>query len=50
MWRGVVHGSSGAAFLVRHTGEREPHLDAGKRAEQHEIVEVAKMADAEYLV
>ena len=50
--RGVAEIGEGglhAARLVRHLGEAERHLDAGQRAHQHQVVEVAEMADAEHL-
>ena len=31
---------------MRHARKREPHLDAGQRAGQRQIVEVAEVADA----
>ena len=34
---------------MRHTGQRKTHLDACQRAEEHEVVEVAEVADAEDL-
>ena len=34
---------------MRHLGEIETHLDARQRAHQHQIVEVADMADPEHL-
>ena len=33
----------------RHAGERKAHLDAGQRAHQRQVVEVAEVADAEHL-
>src|SRR5437868_4870220 len=47
--RQIVHRGVNAALLHRHAGEREPHFNAGQRAHEHEIVEVAEMADAEHL-
>src|SRR4051794_19288581 len=43
----IVHRRLGAAFLVGDAGERERHFGACKRAHQHEVVDVAEMADAE---
>jgi hypothetical protein len=34
---------------MRHVSELQPHLDAGERAHQHQIVEMADMPDAECL-
>ena len=45
----VGEGGLHAAGLVRHLGEAEGHLDAAQRAHQHQVVEVAEMADAEDL-
>src|ERR1700736_4497014 len=38
-----------AAGAVRHTGERQSHLDTGQRAQQSELVALAEMADAKHL-
>src|SRR5258708_19903225 len=35
---------------MRHPGDTQPHLDAAQRAGEHEVVEIAEMADAEDLV
>src|SRR6266496_4927090 len=45
----VVEGGDDAALLEGDAGEREAHLDAGERARQHEVVEVAEVADPERL-
>ena len=45
----VLHRGLHAFLLDRHAGELEPHLDAGERAHQREVVEIAEMADAEHL-
>src|SRR5512146_1848917 len=46
----IFHCRSNAAALVRHAGQSESHLDAAQGSAEHEIVEVAEMADAEHLV
>src|ERR1700738_2901081 len=38
-----------AAGAVRHTGERQSHLDTAQRAQQSELVALAEMADAKHL-
>jgi hypothetical protein len=38
-----------AAGLVRHAGQRQPHLDAAERACERQIVEIPEVADAEDL-
>src|ERR1700730_8558358 len=38
-----------AAGAVRHTGERQSHLDTGQRAQQSELVALAEMADPKHL-
>src|SRR2546430_15941189 len=45
----IIHRGVDAALLHRHGGERQSHFNAGERGHQHEIVEVAEMADAEHL-
>src|SRR5205823_14704277 len=45
----VLHRGINASGTVRNAGDRQPHLHAGQRAEQHELVAFAEMADAEYL-
>src|SRR5450759_5107702 len=45
----VGHRGRDATLLVRDAGKSQPHFDAGERAHQREIVEVAKVADAEHL-
>src|SRR6266542_2423053 len=45
----VVERGGYAALLERDAGEREAHLDTGERARQHEVVEVAEVADPERL-
>src|SRR5688572_7342336 len=45
-----IHRRVDAAFLVRDAREAEPHLDAAERSHQHEVVEVAEMADAKNLL
>src|SRR5215471_15850444 len=45
----IIHRRLHATFAVRDAGEREAHLDAGKRAHDGEIVGVAEVADAEHL-
>ena len=47
--REVLHRGLHAARAVRDAGEREAHLDAGERAHQRQVVEVAEVADAEHL-
>src|SRR6185436_10358175 len=44
-FRDVLHGRPYAVLLHRDSGEREAHFDPGERAHQHEIVEVAEVAD-----
>ena len=46
----VIHRRLDASALVRHAGQRQAHLDAAERAGQHEVVEIAQVADAEDLV
>jgi hypothetical protein len=45
----MLEGREHSALLVRHAGELESHLDAGERAGEREVVEIAKMPDAKYL-
>src|SRR5205807_6747714 len=45
----IIHRRLHAALAVRHAGEREPHLDAGERPHDGQIVGVAEVADAEHL-
>src|SRR5882672_5210545 len=45
----MLEGREHAALLVRHAGELESHLDAGERAGEREVVEIAEMPDAKYL-
>src|SRR5262245_8149551 len=45
----IIHRRLHAALAVLHAGERQPHLDAGTRAHDGEIVGVDEMADAEDL-
>src|SRR4051812_5884548 len=47
--RQVLHRRLHTLALHWHAGKLESHLNAGQRAHQREIVEIAKMADAEYL-
>ena len=47
--REILQRGGDAAAGERHAGRREPHLDAAERAGEHEVVEVAEMADAEDL-
>src|SRR6266851_3382187 len=47
--RQVLEGREHAAFLERHAGELETHLDARERSHEHQVVEVAEVADAEDL-
>src|SRR6267142_3148975 len=44
----MLKGREHAALLVRHSGELETHLDAGERAGEREVVEIAEMPDAKY--
>src|SRR6185503_4306485 len=44
--REIVERPLHTALLVRHAGERQAHLDARERARQHEVVEIAEVADA----
>src|SRR6266699_788465 len=44
----VIERREHAAPLVRNVREREAHLDAGEGAGEHQIVEVAEVADPEY--
>ncbi len=46
----VVERGVDAAAPMRHAGDAQPHLDAAQRAGEHEVVEIAEMADAEDLV
>src|SRR5438094_9401374 len=46
----VVEGGGDAAFLMRHAGQLESHLDAAQSTGEHEIVEVAEVTDAEDLI
>src|SRR5688572_17499043 len=43
----ICHGRLDALLLHRHAGEPKAHLYPGERAHQHEIVEIAEVADAE---
>src|SRR5262245_5780742 len=45
----VVHRRLHAALLVRDAGERQRHLRDAQRADEHAVVDVAEMADAEIL-
>src|SRR5690349_23817265 len=45
----ILHRRLRAALLVRHAGDLQPHLHAGERARQREVVEVAEVADAKDL-
>src|SRR5437588_2065840 len=45
----IIHRRLDAALLMRNAGKLECHLSAGQRAEQHQLVDVAKVADAEHL-
>src|SRR5688572_24468788 len=45
----IRHGRLHAVFLHRNAGQRKAHFDPCEAAEQGEIVEVAQVADAEYL-
>ena len=45
----IIHRRLHAALLVRDAGERQRHLGAGERADEHGVVGVAEMADAEIL-
>src|SRR5436190_6448950 len=47
--REILHGGLHALLFHRNCSQRKAHFDAGKRAHQHEIVEVAEVADAEHL-
>ena len=44
-FREVIEHGGHSAFLVGNACESQTHLNAGDRADQHEIVEVAKVAD-----
>src|SRR5579884_1389846 len=46
----VIKRGRNAAFLVRYSGNGQPHFHPAQRARQHEIVEIAEMAYAEYPV
>ena len=46
----IVHRHLNPALAVRDAGHFQTHLDAAERAEEHEVVEVAHMADAKSLV
>src|SRR5947209_20250813 len=43
----VIERGCDAAARERNARRRQAHLDAAQRARQHQIVEVAEMADAE---
>src|SRR6185312_9026366 len=43
-----VHCSRNAAFLVRHAGQTQPHLNSAQSSHQHQVVEVSQMSDAKY--
>src|SRR5688572_20395125 len=45
----IRHGRLDPFLPHRHPGEPEPHLDACEGAHQHEIVEIAQVADTEHL-
>src|SRR5882672_10204489 len=45
----MLEGREHAALLVRHSGELKAHLDAGERAGEREVVEIAEVPDAKYL-
>src|SRR5581483_10620995 len=47
--RQMIERREHAALLVRHRRQLQAHLDAGERAGEREIVEVAEVADAEHL-
>src|SRR5207247_3536257 len=47
--RKVMHGRLYTAGPMRHAGARQAHLDPGQCAEQRQIVEVSKVADAKHL-
>src|SRR6266568_1405762 len=48
-FREIVHCRLSSALAMRDCGKSEPHLHAGERAAEHEIVEVAQMTDAKNL-
>ena len=41
------HRRQSPAFMIWHPGIAQAHLDATERAHQHQVVEVAQVADAE---
>src|SRR5256885_11596582 len=45
----MLEGREHAALLVRHSCELQTHLDAGERAGEREVVEIAEVPDAKYL-
>src|SRR5438445_11627207 len=47
--RQIVEGREHAALLEGHARELEAELDARKRAHEHQVVEIAQVADAEDL-
>src|SRR5213078_2252915 len=47
--REIVHRRLRPALAMRNRGERKPHLHARERAAEHEIVQIAQVADAEDL-
>src|SRR4029453_10736544 len=47
--REKIDGGAHAGRLMRHAGGRQSDLDARERAHEHQVVEVAKMADAKHL-
>ena len=47
--REKFHGCRNAALPERHTGHRQRHLHAGKCTGEHQVVEIADVADAERL-
>ena len=44
----MLHRGLDAVAVELQPGETQAHLDAGERAHQREIVEVAEVADAEH--
>src|SRR5215469_5021802 len=44
----VIHRRLDPASAMRHTGQLQRHFDGGDGAENHRLVQVAEMADAQH--
>jgi hypothetical protein len=43
----VPHRCVDTALLMRHARDPKAHFNSGKRSHQHQLVEIAEMADSE---